>query len=82
MIKFIKKILFGTSATEPTPVETVKEILTPPAPAVEYIPPAKPVAKVRAISDSKPQAVKAATQPKPVNKNRKPRNYKPKAKTK
>jgi hypothetical protein len=80
MIKFIKKILFGTPAVDPTPVETVKEILTPPA--VEYIPPAKPVTKVRAISDAKPQAVKAATQPKPAIKNRKPRNYKPKVKTK
>ena len=73
MINFIKKILFGTPE-EPVKVETVKEILTPPAPAVEYIPPAKPVAKVRAISDSKPTAVKATIAPKPANKNRKPRN--------
>jgi hypothetical protein len=52
MIKFIKNLL-GFGSAEPQ--ETVKEILTPPAPtptpAVEYIPPAKPVAKVRAISE-------------------------------
>ena len=69
MIKFIKKILFGTTEA-PAKVETVKEILTPTA---------NPVTKVRAISDSKPNTVKAATTPKPANKNRKPHN-KPKAK--
>ena len=49
MIKFIKKILFG-APEEPVKVETVKEILTPPTPAVEYIPPAKPINKVKAVS--------------------------------
>ena len=79
MIKFIKKVLFGTPV-EPANVEAeinrifAPTALTPPAPAVEYIPPAKPVAKVRAITDSNPDAVKAATVPKPANKNRRPRS--------
>lgn len=83
MIKFIKQLLgFGTSQ------ETVKEIVTPPAKsdpvavavtASTYIEPTKPVNKVRAIGDSNPEAVKAATAPKPANKQRKPyRGNKPK----
>ena len=75
MIKFIKQ-LFGFGA----PQETVKEILTPPAkasaPAATYIPPAKTVPtaakKVRAITDTNPNAVKVATAPKPANKKRRP----------
>jgi hypothetical protein len=83
MIKFIKQLLgFGTSQ------ETVKEIVTPPAstaadfvvanatgnvPLVAtYIEPAKPVTKVKAISESGSQAVAAATAPKPANKKRRP----------
>ena len=73
MIKFIKQ-LFGFGA----PQETVKEILTPPAkaPAATYIPAAKTVPtaakKVRAITDTNPNAVKVATAPKPANKKRRP----------
>ena len=67
MINFIKQ-LFGFGA----PQETVKEILTPPAkevaPAAVYIPPAKPVNKIRAVSDTKP----IATETKPANKKRRP----------
>ena len=71
MINFIKQ-LFGFGA----PQETVKEILTPPsktkAPEAIYIPPAKPINKVRAITDPNPDAVKAAVAPKPANKKRRP----------
>jgi hypothetical protein len=64
--------------------ETVKEILTPPVkptPVVTatYIETAKPVNTVKAISDSTPNAVAAATAPKPANKQRRPyrgRNHK------
>ena len=76
MIKFIKQLLgFGTSQ------ETVKEIVTPPAKsdpvavavtAATYIEPAKPVNKIKAISESGSQAVAAATAPKPANKKRRP----------
>jgi len=73
MIKFIKKLLFGTPANVDA---EVNRIFTPtvvtPAPAVEYIPPAKPVNKVKAIGETGAQAVKAATAPKPANKKRRP----------
>jgi len=78
MIKFIKNLFGFGSADAYTPKETVREILTPPAkaevPAAVYIPPTKPnsVAKVRAITDTKPNAVKEATSPKPANKKRRP----------
>jgi hypothetical protein len=76
MIKFIKNLLGFGSTESNTPKETVKEILTPPSkaevPAAVYIPPAKPVNKVRAITDTKPGAVKEATAPKPANKKRRP----------
>jgi hypothetical protein len=78
MIKFIKNLLGFGSADSYTPKETVREILTPPnkveAPAAVYIPPTKPnsVAKVRAITDTKPNAVKEAISPKPANKKRRP----------
>ena len=88
MIKFIKNLFGFGSADAYQPKETVKEILTPPAttsadfvvagatgnvPLVAtYIEPAKPVNKVRAIGDSTPEAVKAATAPKPANKKRRP----------
>ena len=90
MIKFIKK-LFGVGSAEPTkPQETVREILTPQAKAVDfvvanatgnvplgnstatYIPPAKPVNKVKAIGETGAKAVAAATAPKPANKKRRP----------
>jgi hypothetical protein len=78
MIKFIKKLLFGAPAEHANVEAEVNRVFAPtvatPPTAVEYIPPAKPVTKVRAIGDSKPNAVKAATAPKPANKNRKPRN--------
>jgi hypothetical protein len=76
MIKFIKNLLGFGSTESNTPKETVKEILTPPskakAPEAIYIPPAKPINKVRAITDPNPDAVKAATAPKPANKKRRP----------
>jgi hypothetical protein len=78
MIKFIKNLLGFGSAEPAKPQETVREILTPPADYVvakttaTYIEPAKPIAKVRAITDTKPGAVKAATAPKPANKKRRP----------
>ena len=76
MIKFIKNLFGFGSADSYTPKETVKEILTPPAkaevPAAVYISPAKPVTKVRAITDTKPGAAKAAQAPKPANKKRRP----------
>ncbi len=88
MIKFIKKILFGTSE-ESVKVETVKEILTPPTPAVEYIAPAKPVNKVKAVSTPiKEGNIKggnniikktATTTTKPANGKKKPYRGKPKA---
>ena len=82
MIKFIKNLL-GFSSAEPAKTqETVKEILTPvvtaskPADNVTlqatYIPPAKPVNKVKAIGESGAEAVKAAQAPKPANKKRRP----------
>ena len=89
MIKFIKQLLgFGTSQ------ETVKEIVTPPVvtnsnPAdnvtlqAAYIPPAKPVNKVKALGETGAEAVKAAQAPKPANKQRKPyKGNKPKSSNK
>jgi len=83
MIKFIKNLLGFGSADAYKPQETVKEILTPPVvteskPAdnvtlqATYIPPAKPVNKVKAIGETGAAAVKAATAPKPANKKRRP----------
>ena len=80
MIKFIKQLLgFGTSQ------ETVKEIVTPVAPVITnsnpadnvtlqaaYIPPAKPVNKVRAVGETGAKAVAEAVAPKPANKKRRP----------
>jgi hypothetical protein len=87
MINFIKN-LFGFGPAQ----ETVKEILTPPAKsdplatavtAATYIEPAKPINKVRAITDTNPNAVKAAVAQKPANKHRRPhRGNKVKAGTK
>lgn len=76
MFNFIKQ-LFGFGPAQ----ETVKEILTPPAKsdpvatavtAATYIEPAKPINKVRAVTDTSPEAVKAAVAPKPANKKRRP----------
>jgi hypothetical protein len=78
MIKFIKNLLGFGSAEPAKSKETVKEILTPPSkaevPAAVYIAPAKPttVAKVRAITDTKPGAVAAAHAQKSANKKRRP----------
>jgi hypothetical protein len=84
MIKFIKNLFGFGPADAYTPKETVREILTPvvtaskPADNVTlqatYVPPTKPntVAKVRAITDTKPGAVKEAIAPKPANKKRRP----------
>jgi hypothetical protein len=78
MIKFIKNLLGFGSAEPAKTQETVREILTPPADyvvaktAATYIEPAKPIAKVRAITDTKPGAVKDAVAPKPANKKRRP----------
>lgn len=81
MIKFIKRLLGFGSAEPAKTQETVKEILTPPVKsdpvvtattAATYIEPAKPVNKVRAVSDSGAEAVKAAVAPKPANKKRRP----------
>lgn len=81
MIKFIKNLL-GFGSAEPAKVETVKEILTPVVTSAapnsaktleaQYIPSAKPVNKVRAVSVSGADAVKAAVAPKPANKKRRP----------
>lgn len=83
MIKFIKRLLGLTPNPEKT-AEEVKAIFIPQmttaAPnsaktlEAQYIPPAKPntVAKVRAITDTKPGAVAAAHAPKPGNKKRRP----------
>jgi hypothetical protein len=81
MLSFIKRLLGLT----PNPVKTaeeVKAIFIPQmttaaptkAPEAQYVPPTKPntVAKVRAITDTKPGAVAAATAPKPGNKKRRP----------
>jgi hypothetical protein len=81
----------------PTKKETIREILTPPTPTpvvtnatpnsnktleATYIPPTKPVNKVKAIGDSTPSAVASAIAPKPANKQRRPyRGRNPKAKT-
>jgi|LakMenE18May11ns_1017448.scaffolds.fasta_scaffold9835266_3 hypothetical protein len=76
MINFIKN-LFGFGPAQ----ETVKEILTPPAKsdplatavtAATYIEPAKPIYKVRAITDTDPNAVKAAVSQKSANNKRRP----------
>lgn len=86
MIKFIKNLLGFGSAEPAKTQETVREILTPPVTNVaansaktleaQYIPPAKTVPtaakKVRAITDTNPDAVKAAVVPKPGNKKRRP----------
>ena len=73
MFNFIKQ-LFGFGSTQER--ETIKEILTPPAKAevatATYIPPAKPVNKVRAVSVSGAEAIKAAVAQKPANKKRRP----------
>jgi hypothetical protein len=78
MINFIKNLFGFGSAQEQ---ETIKEILTPPAKsdpiatavtAATYIEPAKPINKVRAVSETGAQAVAAAVAPKPANKQRKP----------
>lgn len=80
MLTFIKNLLGFGSADSYTPKETVKEILTPPADYVvaksdaTSIEPAKPIAKVRAIVESGPDAVKAAHAAKSANKKRRPRN--------
>jgi hypothetical protein len=79
MIKFIKNLLGFGSAEPAKTQETVKEILTPPSKvevsAAVYIPSTKPnpaTKKVRAITDTNPNAVKAATAPKPANNKRRP----------
>ena len=86
MIKFIKNLLGFGSADAYTPKETVREILTPPVTTsapnsaktleAQYIPPAKTVPtaakKVRAITDTDPNAIKAVVAPKPGNKKRRP----------
>jgi hypothetical protein len=78
MINFIKNLFGFGSAQEQ---ETIKEILTPPAKsdplatavtAATYIEPAKPINKVRAVSETGAQAVAEATAPKPANKQRRP----------
>lgn len=83
MIKFIKR-LFGLTPNPEKTAEEVKAIFIPQmttaAPnsaktlEAQYIPSAKPntVAKVRAITDTSPEAVKAAVAPKPANKKRRP----------
>ena len=89
MIQFIKSLL-GFGSTDPYKAqETVKEIVTPPPPAVEYIPPAKPINKVKAVSTPvKGGNVKggnniikktATTTTKPANSKKKPYRGKPKA---
>ena len=91
MINFIKNLLGLGSAEPAKSQETVKEILTPvvtastPADNVTlqaaYIPPAKPVNKIKALGESGAEAVKAAVAPKSANKQRKPyRGNKTKAK--
>jgi hypothetical protein len=83
MITFIKRLL----GLAPNPVKTQEEVkaifipqMTTAAPnsaktlEATYLAPAKPttVAKVRAISETGSDAVKAATAPKPANKKRRP----------
>jgi hypothetical protein len=81
MIKFIKRLL----GLAPNPVKTAEEVkaifipqMTTAAPnsaktlEAQYIPPAKPVNKVKALGESGAEAVKAATAPKPANKKRRP----------
>ena len=84
MIKFIKQLLgFGTSqetvkeiVTPPAaPATTSADVVVATAtdnvpPVATYIEPAKPVNKVKALGESGAAAVKAATAPKPANKNR------------
>lgn len=82
MIKFIKNLLGFGSAEPAKTQETVKEILTPvvtnssPADNVTlqatYIPPAKPINKVKALGESGAKAVAEAVAPKPANKKRRP----------
>ena len=79
MIKFIKS-LFGIGSAEPTkvvaPASTAADLVVANAtgnvPLTTYIPPAKPINKVRAVGDSGVEAVKAAVAPKPANKQRTP----------
>lgn len=83
MLTFIKRLL----GLAPNPVKTAEEVkaifipqMTTAAPnsaktlEAQYIPATKPntVAKVRAISETGSDAVKAATAPKPANKKRRP----------
>ena len=86
MIKFIKQLLgFGTSqetvkeiVTPPasTAADFVVANATGNVPLANstatYIPPAKPVNKVKALGESGADAVKAAVAPKPANKKRRP----------
>ena len=76
MIKFIKN-LFGFGSAEPAKSqETIREILTPPSKttvsSAVYIPPTKPVNKVRAGIKADAGAVAPAVTPKPANKKRRP----------
>lgn len=94
MIKFIKKLLGLTEpviSTAPYKLEAPDANLIPQAVArgvnlvdtvvkTEYVPPAKPINKVRAVGESGAKAVAAATTPIPANKKRRPyKGNKPKA---
>ena len=93
MINFIKQLLgFGTSQETVKEIVTppvLAPVVTASTPAdnvtlqATYVEPAKPIIKtnkVKAISETGADAVKAATAPKPANKQRKPyRGNKPKA---
>jgi hypothetical protein len=64
MLSFIKRLLGLT----PNPVKTAEEV------KAIFVPHTVETVKVRAIVDSAPEAVKAAQEPKPANKRRRPRN--------
>lgn len=84
MLTFIKRLLGFVPNPVKTQKEEVKAIFIPQVTTAapnsaktleaQYIPPAKPntVTKVRAITDTSADAVKAAQAPKPANKRRRP----------
>jgi hypothetical protein len=64
MLTFIKRLL----GLAPNPVKIQEEV------KAIFVPHTIETVKVRAIVDSAPEAVKAAQEPKPANKRRRPRN--------
>jgi len=70
----VKEILTppATTSVDFVVATATSNVPTVTTPTATYIPPAKPVNKVKAIGETGAKAVAAATAPKPANKKRKP----------